>query len=383
MSIKKRSIKSLICFSLVLAILLQFSLALNVQAAENNGNKNQISKNITDKIPKDATQFVLQNYKDVIDVVKEHINQFNIEADSLNDIRLGKPYIIYNLDNEKQDEIYYYPVLKGDTVVLVINVMGTTDGWTLSASEDMTSELSNINYSTEDYLFYQSDNNIIAENTSKSEKMTGKDNQACRDFEAIDYSKKIELVSKRMDNLIKTDAPQIDSNVEHLEKGNLTLSNPQGQGSYGMCWAASVATIVNFVFASTNSNVTAKDVCAKEGIGWNDGATIQQKRQALYDYKIWYNSLAYRQCTWSEVTTAITNHTPIAVSSATSDSSSWHAVTVYGYSMPSTTSYITLWNSGINNGAGGTQVVEYSSTGSHFAYNNTTYYWVYSLWNVI
>lgn len=76
----------------------------------------------------------------------------------------------------------------------------------------------------------------------------------------------------------------------------------KGQASYGLCWAASVATIVNYVFVSTNSNVTAKDACAKEGIGWNDGATILQKQQALFDYKIPYASLAYRQCTWSEVT---------------------------------------------------------------------------------
>ena len=65
-----------------------------------------------------------------------------------------------------------------------------------------------------------------------------------------------------------------------------TLYNYKGQGNYGMCWAASVASIVNYI---KGSNISAATVCKKMNIGYNDGATPGQAQLALMKYGVDYN----------------------------------------------------------------------------------------------
>ena len=63
----------------------------------------------------------------------------------------------------------------------------------------------------------------------------------------------------------------------------------------------------------------------------------------------------------------------------TNNSSSGHAVALYGYRTISATDYVVLWNPGLNSGSGATQIVTYLSTGTTFAYNNSVFKWRYTL----
>ncbi len=375
----KKFIKKIICFSLILSMSFTLISPLCVKAEEgtlgktspiNVDSDSRITKNITERIPKSATQFVHQNYKEIIDVVMLHIDQFNVESSNLIDLKLGNPYVIYDLDIDKQDEIYFYPVLKDHTVVLVISIMGTTNGWNLSANEDMVSKLNKISYDKMDYIFYESNGNIVAENSEVFSVLSGQENQLCHNFKSFDFNHKIELISSRIKEFVKTDTSiKIDPNIKHLEKATLTLYNQQGQGSYGMCWAASVATIINYL---KRTNITAMNVCDREGVGYDEGGDISLKQKALLDYGIYYDYVLYRQASWSEITKNIDNGKPLAASSHYS-SERFHAVTIYGYQMFSTNDYITIWNSGLNSGAGGSQIIYYNPLGSTFDYGNATY----------
>lgn len=63
-----------------------------------------------------------------------------------------------------------------------------------------------------------------------------------------------------------------------------SLYNAQGQGNLPICWAATVATIVNYRLGTSH---TAKDVCDLEGTGYK-AASIDVKKAALKDYGLTY-----------------------------------------------------------------------------------------------
>lgn len=85
-----------------------------------------------------------------------------------------------------------------------------------------------------------------------------------------------------MDELKKTDlnllvshnfevkyAPQV-VDVEIGTGKKCELYYRQTQGNYGLCWAASIATIANYL---NGTNYTAMQIADKEGIGYNKGIT--------------------------------------------------------------------------------------------------------------
>lgn len=50
-------------------------------------------------------------------------------------------------------------------------------------------------------------------------------------------------------------------------------------------------------------------------------------------------------------------------------------MTVYGYMIAAGNKYITIWNSGLNNGKGGTMTVGFKDKGTTFSYASEIYTW--------
>jgi len=368
------------CITLFLVVLLITFIPINAMAAETT---------IALKIPEGATKFVSENYKDIVEVVKDYKNEFNVSSYDLNNITLGKPYVIYNLDETQQDEIYYYPILNSNSeIILTLCITGTTEGWGLSISEEMSDELNSINYLSEEFIFYESADNIVAENSRGIINLSGKANEKCRVYEAKDFKEKRKIIADAISTFVKTDISKIkDLDINRKDKYTpsfsestttskiCSLHNNKGQGSYANCWAAAVATIVNY---RNGTNITPTAVCDSLGISYNDGGGIGESQLALSGYDVSYNNLNYYQLPWSSVTSNLDYKYPIYIS-AYSSSGDGHAVTVYGYRMIGTSQYVVLWNSGLNGGVGGTQIVYYYSTGTTFPYSNTTFIWSRSL----
>lgn len=152
-----------------------------------------------------------------------------------------------------------------------------------------------------------------------------------------------------------------------------SLNNPQGQGNYGLCWAATVATICNYL---NDTNITAKNVADTMGVSYEGGVRPHVAQQALRTYGISYNNLlgAVERMSWSNLQANINNKYPVYVDAQSSDSG--HAVTAYGYSVAAGTNYVVLWNPG---GNGALATVTFKSSGTTFTYNNSTYTWTYSI----
>lgn len=104
------------------------------------------------------------------------------------------------------------------------------------------------------------------------------------------------------------------------------ITNFLRQGNYGLCWACTVGTITNFM---TGRNLTGKNVADMMGIGYDDGANINQICTALGRYglsfKVYNNRLPFNQ-----VKNNINADKPFGICLSTYNAG--HAITGYGYS---------------------------------------------------
>jgi hypothetical protein len=168
---------------------------------------------------------------------------------------------------------------------------------------------------------------------------------------------------------------EFNSKIKH--KKATDLYNSQGQGAFGRCWAASMATILNYL---NGTDITAANVCDAMNIGYNTGASIDVAMNAMALYSSSpYIYLLYDQTSFFEVEVNLDIKKPMYLSTVdTNDSSKGHAVALTGY-VSDLWNSIVLWNPGLNNGLGGAQIVDYVISGTTFAYNNTVYRWRYTL----
>lgn len=342
-------------------------------------------------IPTDATIYAQQHYKELVEAVKMHNEDYNVQEIQYNDVSLGIPFVIYELDTEVQDEIYYYPILGTDgNIILLMCVIGTTEGWNLSASEEWVNELNKIGGIKSDLVFYKLGENLWAEDDKDIYEIIGDKNLFAEYSVSRGYLEEKEKYSKENTIFKKTDISKItitsknrkDTYTPAFSSSTTSskicsLYNSKGQGNYGLCWAATVATICNY---RKGTNLSASTIADGMNIGYDDGANIYEAQQALKNHGVQYNSVYGNSNTkmpWSVLKANIDNKYPIYVSAKATNSG--HAVTAYGYTIAAGMKYIVLWNSGINGGKGSPITVSFYEDGTSFSYNNTTYTWTYSV----
>lgn len=342
-------------------------------------------------IPTDATIYAQQHYKELVEAVKMHNEDYNVQEIQYNDVSLGIPFVIYELDTEVQDEIYYYPILGTDgNIILLMCVIGTTEGWNLSASEEWVNELNKIGGIKSDLVFYKLGENLWAEDDKDIYEIIGDKNLFAEYSVSRGYLEEKEKYSKENTIFKKTDINKItitsknrkDTYTPAFSSSTTSskicsLYNSKGQGNYGLCWAATVATICNY---RKGTNLSASTIADGMNIGYGDGANIYEAQQALKNNGVQYNSVYGNSNTkmpWSVLKANIDNKYPIYVSAKATNSG--HAVTAYGYTIAAGMKYIVLWNSGINGGKGSPITVSFYEDGTSFSYNNTTYTWTYSV----
>jgi len=337
-------------------------------------------KFIDEAIPEEAERIIRETFRDILYATAPYYD--NITFEEIGNYKLYDGFVIYNSETDVKDEIYYYPVVNLDKIVLVISAIHTSRGWCVSASDEMVDFLNKIHYlSSDHYLLYFYNDELKVRNERDLD-------NAATDFEKNSYFECLQDMAKQMVSREPANINKIvyESNHKCIEesytpaystdnmvgaKGSriCSLYNAKGQGSDPICWAASVATIVNY---RKGTNYSARDVCDKEGTGYI-GADISTKKKALKDYGITYKQ-TNAQVGWSSILSNIDAKYPIAMS-AFDSSSNGHSTVLYGYTVTSNGSYITVFNPGTNN----TVTLQYKSTGTTFSYNNRTWTWTKSL----
>jgi len=102
-------------------------------------------KELSDYIPSESTNYANEHFRNSFEIIEDFSSNLRIDKKLLDQGFLGKPFIIYNYDEYRQDEIYYYPILNmSNEVVYMFTVMGRVDGWSHSISEEMVDELNDI-----------------------------------------------------------------------------------------------------------------------------------------------------------------------------------------------------------------------------------------------
>ena len=349
----------------LLAVLLIMCLNTTVNAAEFGVPKVEETgdssvNEIADNIPDEINLFAEKNYKDLIEASIPYYPE--LTSDNVDEYKLQDAYVVYDYD-DTNPEIYYYPISLDGKIVMVLSAVNTSEGITISGSEEMVEGLNRIDYvfNSDSVVFYENENSIKAENENgkflieELDDASGKEVSEERDFASLELKEKIDIVAESAESTGS-------QNIEHIQKlseyvqieeayspsfssntsTNKTckLYNAQGQGDLPICWAASVATIVNY---RKGTSITAKNVCDKMDTGYV-GVNIDKKKSALAKYGLSYKKTE-SQLSSSKIKTNINNKYPIAASTFDS-SGSGHAVTVYGWSMPSVTDFIIIWNSG-------------------------------------
>lgn len=368
MKIKKKWISALL-----MSILCISQISISLQAAPVSSQP---------AIPESASEYAEAHFDEAISVIDTYQKYYQVTSNDLDTADLGTPFIIYELGRTTQDEIYYYPVLNSDgEIILLLSVMGTTAGWNLSLSEEWVDGLQQIDEITPEYIFYKSGDNLYAENKEKGVSIAGGIDSNINTFKNKSYSEKMRAISNACNNFEKTNTSDIFSSRSNI-KATYTpafststssskicaLYNKKGQGNYGLCWAATVATICNY---RNGTNITAKNVADTMHIGYNEGAYPYEGQQALKNYGLSYNNFlnGSTKLSWSTLKTNINNKYPIYVHASASNSA--HVVTAYGYSTTAGTNYVIFWNSGTEN----SMTVTFKANGTTFSYNNKTYTW--------
>lgn len=123
------------------------SITPTLNSIDHSNFSQQCKVNMIDsEIPIEATNFARNNYKNVLIISQPYYNQ--LVSSNWNMYSLGTPYVIYNPTEKIWDEVYYYPIIYNNEIVLVISSINTSNGWTLSATVDIIDGLNEINYST-------------------------------------------------------------------------------------------------------------------------------------------------------------------------------------------------------------------------------------------
>lgn len=391
----KKTISKILSITLFVAILLSISsMSAFAQSIYLEDFSTASQENFSDYISQDANDFVTEYYKDMVSYAKEYKISFGLTNDDFSNIRIGEPFFILNLESESQEPIYYYPLLNSDNeFVLLLTVINTNHSWQCSMDNELVDELNLIDYYYIDYVFYKVNDTIIAQNSNDIQYMnsTVYNNPYCvlsydqihnilinsiSTMKKINVEKNIEIANGLP--TIEKYSPAYSSVVSttDFQEKMLKLYNSKGQGNYGRCWAASVATIANYL---NGTNISAAKVCNDMGIGYNAGGSITDKQTALKKYGISYNNTRSRSLSWAEITKNINYKKPVALSC--SSSAGWHAVTLVGYRSFKVNQFIAIWDSATNSGAGATKIIYYSGSSTTFQSSTTgpVFTWVYSL----
>lgn len=336
--------------------------------------------------------------------VQEFINAGDLNVSCLDEITVGHKISLYNI--EQQIIIEEYPIYKNNECVLVACVTGEDD---ICVSTDV-GNFKNADRVKGAALFYVNGGITYAETKEALYKL--KDNSQYIDYEENNkfnnrtLNSKIKHIQKIFECELEKEgytesatSTEITCNVNYntsfynaknevwklgivASTGLNTSIGPYGttvacnitqfvkQGNYNLCWAACVATIVNYkreAVKGDDNYVTAKKVAKKMDIGYNDGATIDTTAEALNEYKVGnYKTMGHPN--FSNVKKWIDKDNPFVL--ALSSGSMGHAVTGYGYSLSQNKQTISIWDPNNNKLS-----FKYKSSGSTVSLYGYTWEW--------
>lgn len=355
-----------------------------------NEDEAEIVSEISDIISPQATLYINQKFDNIKKIAYSMKEDFNLSGNGDN-LLLGTPFVIYDADKNQQEEEFFYPVIDiiTDKVVLVINVLGTTTGWQHSISTEYVEALNAVNWPKNNCVFFEKNDKVsikvedpdvveggIVEKVSSQEL-----ERVGEQITSSIFLHKIG-VEENKDSFKNIPTAYIPTVTDELGSYYCNLENAQSQNFLPICWAASVATVVNYV---NGTNITATQVCDSINHSYTGGYPADCKA-ALKRYGLNYK-YRERELYFKTVVANIQRRKPILINAyGTNDNgeAAGHTVTVYGYKdFSGTDDYMILWDSNVLNAygenVGGVKVISYNGANTTFDSANIHFTWRTSL----
>lgn len=289
----------------------------------------------------------------------------------------------YNVNNNEM--LTFIPIYNKEKCVYVATCEknGTLS---ISNDSDFVNELHNEFENDKNVLLYINGNSFFAESSTRHrliEKypISLNSNKKFKNFsldQKVDYIQdKVGEISDKSDSMIIENKniymyPEISNLSAKLSTNNDTalqlnkcnITNFVRQ-EYGNCWAASVATIVNY---KKSMNLSAGDVSYAMGMSWYLGGDVNNVRDALKYYGLSYTTKIGGPISWIKLKADIDRNRPFSLGFACSDNK--HMVTGYGYAEKNRNRYVAIWDSN-----GYQRLLTYTGNDTQITMYGYTYTW--------
>lgn len=311
------------------------------------------ANNITESyIPEQVEQYFNQIHDSAISVGKicglidENIKDENLIA--------GNPFKILELNGEDKN-IWYFPIYNDSEIILIVTVGLVNNALEFSLTQEFVEQLNQISYEDNMIIFKENDVIYIIDKENNIYSLSYGELTKC------DINKKYSDVLESL--MLNYSISVLPDNVAKSYRKNISKINAKGgiitdidggrecvmtncfvkQYNYGICWAASVATILRYLkpeYSTLNAFDVAYTLAYYEDIStddpndknsiWRRGATNDEAQLILAIYGI------------------------------------------YGYYSKERTQYFKMWNPG----NGTTQTIRYNISGDAiYFYNNNYFQW--------
>ncbi len=376
----------------IIVIFIGCILIMKTMRVEAFANQYSSISSIEDVIPLEAKLYVNENMNIFFQYACEFDTMQSISMSEDIGLILGNPYVIYNFSSE-QDEVYYYPIIdkESNTVISIVGIIGTEFGYVFEIQTGMADILNEMNYIQNNCIFYIKNGNLYAENQSQlvnvdlglvPETGAEEENIIENQFFNLSYEEKMTAIIDKIPEFKPYTSVAWENEEQQLNSllgTTLTLYYPQGLYSYGMCWASSTATVINYLKSST---VTGFDVCNRLGIGYNTGGSLYDIQSGLSYYGINYDKVLASIMPWENIEENINAGYPIVLC-ANGVSGQYllgHAAVIHGYSGSGSNRVINVWNpAGGSGGSGESVIIKYNNVSACFTINGVVYGWDHTL----
>lgn len=394
---RKNKVKTVIFFVIFMMIGFEQIYSQNMYVFAEEADINiSYEEYMKSNIPDGVTEYFNTIFEQTISVYMETMNpnEQNIE----HDLSIGSPFVIHKIDGGETN-IWYIPIYENDKI-LCIYCIGYAEDYFCTITAAYTKELNNMHYIHEDILF-QTANGIYAIDRNNVITVLSGDNIE-EEYENIDYeqiynkvmfakpmnkSSNSNILRYKMQKSSRSNSLSDNGVVNQLENGAVCNMNHcfVKQYDYGLCWAASAATIIRY--RTNNATVNAFDIallCDKPDIDEKGkerySGSLDDVQFALCYYGVYY-SVFVRKLSLAETKKEIISGNPICMLSKGIDQLGilrYHITVIYGYKEILNMGLLNMWNPA----TGQEEIVIYPKNGEA-AYSgcNIQYVWIGTVCN--
>lgn len=311
----------------------------------------------------DLAKIIEENFGYMLNSVLREAESYDIAVEDFEEFSILNPVTFNSTDDEESDagNIFHFPVAdKNGKICLIYDVILTENGYSTTIGRDFAPLLDSVyEKGTSTVLLVQGDYTFYAVDSMNGYTQIGSnvDSMSTPEYESfsINTCTADEMtVSTLTENDTYSTAAmssfetcvtdRIESYSSTITGTNILSNYPivdqRVDGTqYGLCWAATVASIVRFEKPSEYGNLTAKDVADYMGIDYDEGGTNSESKKALAHYLgDPYVPTIKGVLSQSDIKTVIDNVDPAFMQGRRSKgflSYEYHAVAMFGYDFTS------------------------------------------------